>query len=737
MTDRPDPASAAQRQFASLDRLFSPRSVAVIGASAEPQRIGGRPIASMLAQGYRGTLLPVNPHRGEVQGLRAYPSIASLPVVPDAAVVAVPGDAAVRAVSELARAGTRAAIVFTAGFAETGDEGRRIQERMAGEAQRHGMRLLGPNALGVFNARIGYYAFFSASFEGGYPLPGRIGIASQSGAFGSHMFTLARNRGMGTPVCITTGNESDVTVGDAIGWLAEDPDTDVIVAYVEGVCDAARFTHALELAHAARKPVVLMKVGRSAVGGQAAQSHTAAIAGDDAVFNAVLAEYGVARADNCEELLDIAYAATRRIFPAGNTLGVISVSSGAGIQISDAAEAVGLPMPPMSGAAQQQCKALLPFASPLNPIDVTAQILNDMALVGRFTDVVADQGGYRSMLAFLSQVGGSRHFAPLLCEQLGAARARHPDRLWVVSAICDRTQAAAYEAQGLLVFEELARAVRAIAALGRLGDAFARPAAAEPPVVEKCASPAAGMDEAQAKQWLAAAGIAIADEQVCASADEAAAAAQALGFPVVMKIVSPDIVHKSEVQGVLLDLADEAQVRAAHAQILDSAARLAPQARISGVLVARQLRGGLECLMGIHHDPAFGPVAVFGLGGIHVELLNDVVFRRCPFDEATARDMILRIRAAPILQGARGRPAMDIQALARMLSRLSVMADQHRECLLSVDLNPVIVLPAGQGAFAVDAVIELRWKDEPRQSNCRAIFLNGIHSGCSIAIRQT
>ena len=695
-------------RFSSLDRLLRPRSVAVLGASGDPMRIGGRPIAYMLDQEFKGAIFPVNPNRPEVQGLRAYASVADLPEVPDVAIVAVPGELAVSAVEELGARGVRAAVVFTAGFAEmdprAGGDGAEAQGRMVASARAHGMRLLGPNCLGLFNANIGFYATFTSSLESGWPGRGRVGIASQSGAYGTHMFAIARNRGIGTPICVTTGNEGDVTIGDLIGWLAEDPDTDVITAYAEGIREADSFLAALDAARRARKPVIMMKVGTSAVGAGAAQSHTASIAGNDAVTDAVLQEFGVVRARSTEEMLDIALVATKRIYPVRNTLGVITVSGGAGVLISDAAEAAGLDVPAMPEAAQAKLRAMLPFAAPRNPVDCTAQAFNDMSLVGRFMDSMVEDGGYSSVLAFFSQVGGSRTIAPKLREQLQAVRARHPDRLYVLSVIAGPERVAEYEADGYLVFEDPTRAVVAIEAMGRLGRAFASGASAAPPVVPAVALPDAAPSEAEAKRLLGAAGIASAPEAVCTTVEEAVAAAAGFAGPVVMKVLSPDIVHKSEIGGVLLGVQGEAAVRDGFA-LLTERGRAVAGARVEGVLVARQLVGGVECLMGVQRDPVFGPVAVFGLGGIFVEVLGDVRLRRCPFGVDVAEAMIRGIRGAPILLGARGRPAVDVGALATMLSRLSVFAVQAGPRLLSVDLNPVLAMTAG--AFAVDAVIEV------------------------------
>jgi len=690
-----------------LNGLVAASTVAVIGASDDPRRIGGRPVAYMRERGYAGRVLPVNPSRKTVQGLPSYESVEALPCTPDAAVVAVPAPQVLGVVDALGRRGVASAVVFSSGFAEVGDAGLQAQQAVLATARAHGMRLLGPNTLGLYNERLGYYPTFSTSFESGWPLPGRIGIASQSGAFAAHIFTSARERRIGVPICITTGNESDVTLGEAMQWLVHDPETDVVAVYAEGIRDAASFVAALEAAHAARKPVVVMKTGRSAVGSSAAQSHTSAIAGNDAVFDAVLSEFAVVRARSAEDFLDVAHLATRRVYPVDNTLGVLSISGGAGVLISDTCEDLGLPLPEMPASAQSALKELMPFAGVRNPVDCTAQVLNDLPVIGQFADTIVGEGGYRSMLSFFTQAGGTDSIAPGLRQQLAETKARYPDRLQVVSIIGSAECVDAYEAAGLTVFNDPTRAVHAIEAMGRFGDAFARPPMR--PTMQTAAvniGPAETANEATAKAWLAKAGIAIAAEAVATSAAHAAALADEIGYPVVMKIVSPDIAHKSEIGGVLLDVHDRAAVEAGHALLLQRAAVAAPQARIDGILVARQIRGGVECIMGVHRDPVFGPVVMFGLGGIFVEVLHDVVLHRCPIDEATAERLISSIRGASLLHGARGTPASDVPALARTLARLSAIAVQAGPRLRSIDLNPVLVLPHGQGCVAVDALVQ-------------------------------
>jgi acyl-CoA synthetase (NDP forming) len=691
-------------RFASLTPLIAPRSLAVIGASDDPARIGGRPIAYCISQKFAGPIYPVNPNRKTVQGLPAFASLADVPGPVDAAIIAVPAPGVQDAIAACAAKGVQGIILFTAGFAEVSPEGALHQARVADTARAAGMRLLGPNCLGLFNARIGFYSIFTSSVENGWAPPGRIGIASQSGAYGTHLFALARDRGIGTPIVVTTGNEADVTVGDAIGWLAEDAETDVIMAYLEGIRESASLLAALDVARRNRKPVVVMKVGRSALGREAAKSHTASLTGDDAVTDAVFRDYGVHRARTTEELVDVAYLAQKRIFPVRNTLGVITVSGGAGVLVSDAAETLGLALPPMPMATQKRLKERLPFASPLNPVDVTAQVINDPKLVGEFAHAMYAEGGYGSILSFFTQLGGSSKLGPAIRDELIPVVNKHPDRLFVMCITAPQERIRDYEARGIPVIEDPTRATVAINAMGRFGDAFAAPAPSPPPAVPAVDLPATTPDEFDAKRLLERIGIKAAPEKLCASADEAVAFADATGFPVVLKLASPDIAHKSEIGGVILGLHDAGAVRAAHATLLDRARANAPHARITGVLAATQL-AGVECILGISRDPVFGPVAMVGLGGIFTEIFHDVAHQLCPFGAPEAVALIRGLRGFPLLDGARGRPKARVAALADALARLSVFAHQAGPRLAAVDINPIIVTP--DGAFAADAVIEL------------------------------
>lgn len=696
--------SPRQPDFSSIGALIQPRSVAVIGASSDPGRIGGRPIRWMLQAGFAGRILPVNPGRDQIQGLPAYASIADLPEVPDAAIVAVPAAHVAGALEDLGRRGTRAAIIFSSGFAEMGADGAAAQAGLLAIAQRHGMRLLGPNSLGLFNGRNRFYASFTTTFETGWPHDGAISIVSQSGAFGSHIATLARNRGLGAPLCVMTGNEADVSVGEVIGWLASDPATRVIVAYMEGIKHGPTLLAGLAAARAAKKPVILMKVGRSALGSHAAQSHTASIAGDDLVADAVFRDSGAIRAQSAEQLLDFAEVAAHGIYPARNRLGVMTVSGGAGVLMSDAAEAEGVEMPAMPQATQDRLRAVLPFAAFRNPLDCTAHLVNDHSLLNTFLGAMMEEGDYDAIVTFFAQIAGTEPFGTALHDTLAALRARWPDRLQVLVAVVDAARQRRYAEIGVPVFEDASRAVAAVGAMIRLGAAFAAKDSVPPPLPAPASLPNGPLTEAAAKALLADHGIPCAPEQLCPDADAAVRAAEGMGYPVVMKIVSPDIAHKTEIGGVLLGLADAGAVRAGFATLIDRARAARPEARIEGVLVARQITGGTELIMGIKDDPVFGPVAMVGLGGIFTEVLRDVALRRCPVNPAEAEAMIRSLRGAALLTGARGRPPADVPAAARVLSALSVFAAANAGRIAGIDLNPVTVLP--EGAFALDALIE-------------------------------
>jgi acyl-CoA synthetase (NDP forming) len=688
-------------------KLWEADSIAIIGASNDPLRIGGRPISYMLQRNYKGRIYPVNPKQEIIQGLKAYPSVEALPETPDIAIIAVASGMVNQMLADLGKRGTRLAVILSAGFSEVGNEGKLMQEELIATAKKYGIRVLGPNTLGFYDDRQGLFSTFSSAFELYWPQPGSIAIASQSGAFALHIFCSARNRGIGIPLCVTTGNEADINVAEVMLDMVRDPEIQVIGVYLEGLSDPEKFIQALKLAKQYRKPVVVMKTGRSAIGQVAAQSHTASIAGDDVVFDAVLKEYAAVRAYSPDEFLDIAYMATKKVYPERDALGVITISGGAGILISDVAEDMDLSMPELEYRAQKKLKEALSFAAVKNPVDCTAQVINQPELADQFLSTMLETGQYTSILGFFAHAAGTASIEAKLRPELSKAVSKYPDALLVLSLIAEKETIARYEADGFTVFEDPVRAVRAIKAMSTLGTAFSKPDALIPFEKKTLESLKTTPDEAEAKRLLEEAGLQGVPEAVATDAAEAGRLAERFGFPVVMKILSPDIKHKSEIGGVILNVSSIAEVHENYALLLERAAEKAPSAKITGVLIAKQVNDAVECIMGVKNDPIFGPVAMFGLGGIHVEVLKDVVLHRCPFNAATAKELILSIRSAAILQGVRGKPAVDIDGLAGQLSRLSVFAAQAQDQIKSVEVNPILAVPGEKGCYIADALIEV------------------------------
>lgn len=693
MTDRPDPKT--------LDALFRPRSIAIIGASSDPRKIGGRPVNFLKRAGFKGAIIPINPGSAEVQGLKAYPRIEDAPDGIDQAIVAVPAGMAMAAVEGCIARGVRAIVMFSAGFGEIDEKGLHAQRAIAARCREAGVRLLGPNALGIMNQADGVFSTFSASLEQHWPKPGNIAVASQSGAVGTYCFTLLEDRGAGISHLITTGNESDVDISDAIAWLATDPATDVIFSYLEGARDGARLRSALALARANGKRVVLTKVGVSDVGAAATASHTGTLAGSDAGYAAAFNAAGVFRAETISEAADIAVAMSVGPLPKGRRLGVVTVSGGAGAFLADAASAEGLELPPLPDETQKAIREILPFAAPRNPVDSTAQVANDRTLLPRMMDIMMKGAPFDIVIAYLGFAAENAGAMEAMMPGLTSLRDSYPDTRFL---FCMRGPVAAKEAllkQGFPVTVEPRDAVRTAAALAWTGEQ-GPPRVAEP-VAKAAPLPEGALDEAACKRILAAAGVPFAQERTATNATEAVAAAGAIGFPVAMKVLSPDLAHKSEVGGVRLGLADAAAVSEAWDGMMASVRAKAPNARIEGALIAPMIAGGVETVIGMHRDPVFGPVMMFGLGGVFVEVLKDVAFALAPLTPETARKLILSVKGAALLKGARGKPPVDLDALTDALVALSRFAAAHADEVASVEINPFIALP--KGGVGVDAVI--------------------------------
>ncbi|KAI3593812.1 Acyl-CoA synthetase (NDP forming) [Cupriavidus sp. U2] len=710
-----------------LQPLLCPRSIAVIGASTQPEKVGGVPIRLLGELGYGGRVFPVNPGADTVQGLRAYATVADIGEPVDLAIVAVPAPAAPDVMAQLGQAGTRAAVVFTSGFAEVGG-GDALQHALATQAHAHGVQLLGPNCLGAMNLRERMFATFSPIPLSGVPPVGHVGLVSQSGAFGAYAFALAREAGLGLSHWVTTGNEAGLQVADVIEWLANDPQTQVILAYVEGARDGMRLRRALAAARAAGKPVVIAKVGTTAAGASAAQSHTASLAGEDAVYQAVFDEYGVHRAHTLEAFFRLGYTLARGRRPAKwqsatglaadavAPVAIVTVSGGVGIMMADSAETLGLPLPHMPDTAAQALRAAIPFASTANPIDVTGQVVAQPQVFVDALANVARCGQYGAVAAFLAGGVNAPRLWPVLQDTVSALEAdRHAAPL-LISGVMDDDKRAWLEARGCLVFREPAHTMEAVAALAK---AAAMEAAADAPVGADNSAPlhppalppdATALSEAEAMAWLAAAGVPVVPHGVAQHAEAAVDLAESIGYPVAVKICSRHILHKSDIGGVALNLRDADAVRAAFAQVR----RAAAQARdaggnavpFEGAIVAGMARGWGEIMVGVRRDPVFGLVALAGIGGTAVEIFRQMAFGLAPLSRQRARAMLTQSRAAALCSGHRGHPAIDLDAVADVLVNVSRAAAAIGDRLDTLEINPFIVGP--DGLVAADAVITLR-----------------------------
>jgi len=693
----------------SLDALFAPKSVAIIGASSDQRRFGGRPIQYLLDAGFEGGIYPVNPARTEIQGLQAYPSISAIDGPVDCAILAISAEATLDTLQACIAKGVRSAILYGAGFSEMGDEGRALQDRVVAMARDAGMRLLGPNCMGLFNAHAHFYATFASAMEEGVGKPGGIAVASQSGGYGGYLLKHLMLRGLGLSQWITTGNEADVDVGEALGWMAARPENEILLGYIEGVKSGEKLIAALETAQALGKPVIMMKVGRTAEGSKAAASHTASLTGEDAVYDALFDKYGVYRPRTTDEMLDVVSALSLKRSLQGDRIGVISISGGVGVQIADFVSDAGMRMGQLPDDAQAALRALVPACSPHNPIDMTGLVTTNHDIMEKTLDIVLGAKAFDATLIFLGITGVAPSMAEPLKQAISKAYARHPDQLLSVAITAPDSMLRDYEALRILTTEDPSRAVAALGALNQFRQRSGTSVHARAELAElQISLPASGrFNEAEAKALLAEIGLPSPRETVATTPDDAAAQATAIGFPVALKLVSADILHKTEVGGVKLNLTSAIEVAAAAQDILASAKAARPDATIDGLLVSQMVTGGVETILGVHRDPAFGPVITFGVGGILVELLKDTVCAIAPVSLDEARSMIARIKTAALLTGYRGGQSHDVEALAKAIVDISHFVIQQGYRLSSLEINPLRVMPGNGGVIALDAVIEM------------------------------
>lgn len=689
----------------AIQRLVTPRSVAVIGASADPAKTAGRPVSYLRKHGFSGAIYPVNPKVDSIDGLRCYPDIASLPEVPDVGIVLLGAERAHVAVRELAARGAGAAIVLASGYTETGAEGARRQAELIEAAG--SMRLLGPNTIGLVNLTDNIPLSASGALEMDRFPAGSIGVVSQSGGILGALLSRAAARGIGLSKLISTSNEVDLDLADFIDYLADDEATRVIALYVESVRNPETFRRAALKARRAGKPVVAFKIGRSESGARAAVSHTGALAGADRMYDALFEQVGVIRAQNFSDLLDMpaALAAGRQL--RGKRIAILTSTGGAGTLVSDSLGLAGFETPAPDEDTAAKLRALQKgdhAALDRNPIDVTLAGLQPDLLRAAIR-ILLDSPSYDAVSVI---VGSSGLAMPDLMAN--AIRDCLPDSDKPVIAFVSPHApevGSLLNRRGVPAFTAPEACTVALDAMWRAGRTAMDAEAGTPalPLPDLGTVGTGSLDEAAAKALFARFGIPVAKEVIVGNGKEALAAARGFGGNVVLKVLSAEITHKSDIGGVAVNVpADEVAGRlATMAAAVQSATGIAPER----YLVQEMVRGGVEVILGMHRDE-LGTAILLGMGGVAAELFSDTTLRLLPPGQGLTRqaafEMIQRLKTAPLLQGYRGRPVADVDALADAIVAFSRMVVALGDRLVEAEINPVFVLPQGQGVVAVDGV---------------------------------
>jgi len=689
-----------------LERFFAPDSVAVVGVGREPQGVGRSVFRNLIDAGYAGTLYAVNPHLTEVEGRPCYPSVAALPSSPDLAVIAVPAAGVPAVVRELGVLGTRSAIVISAGFKETGREGAALERELLAAAREHEVRVLGPNCLGLIASPTRLNASFSATM----PLPGSTAFMSQSGALGTAVLDWARGRRVGLSSFVSLGNRADVSESDLLETWRRDPGTRAVVAYLESVADGPAFVEASSRLTKV-KPLVVLKSGGSDAGARAVSSHTGSLAGSDTAYDAAFRRAGIIRAHTVQDLFDFAEAFSRQPLPVGPGLAILTNAGGPAIMATDACDFYGVSLASLERSTIDALREALPAAAALyNPVDV----LGD-----------APASRYEAALKALTADPNVRSVLVILTPQAPTQAVETARAVVESSRCCEITTLACFmgaeaveEASVLLAdggvpayhFPE--RAIASLAAMERFREHRSRPQRVAPLVEAdrdavrgRIASAVAArrtfITEEGAAAIARAYGLPTPSSGLARDLASAKKLAAEIGYPVAVKIASPDILHKSDIGGIRLGITSDDELAAAYEAVIAAARDRMPDADVWGVTVQQMAPTGREVIVGVDRDPQFGPLLMFGLGGVYVEVLRDVTFRLCPVSPEEAREMITEIRAFGLLRGARGQAPADIDAIVDVLVRVSALAVEFPQ-ITEMDINPLIVLDRGGGAIAAD-----------------------------------
>jgi acyl-CoA synthetase (NDP forming) len=706
-------ATATADHTHPLDSFFSPSSIALIGASRDVEKIPGRLLSMLRKNEFPGLIYPVNPNYDDINGLKCYPSIAAIGQPIDLAIVIIPARAVLGALEQCASVGVKNAVVISSGFAEEGGDSTAMQDAIVALAKKSGMRISGPNAEGFYSEAQRVAATFSPTVDikpGAVDLAAtrrRVAIVAQSGGIGFAIKHRAKALGVAISYCVSAGNEADLGAGEFLDYMVQDASTDVILLFIEGLRDTDKFLAAARRAAEIGKPIIVTKVGRSGAGERAAASHTASMAGWSAAYDAVFAKYGFIVSNDLDEAVAIAAVLTTSPLPKGDRVAVVTVSGGGGIWAADTVSMQGLRVPELPAPMQAEIRKLLPsYGAARNPIDVTAQGVNSGGLQ-KSIDLLDQSSDIDAILVVLSLSSDTR--MPFKRDELkpviDAQRKPIVFYSYTLPSNFARTELAA---SGVVVLSGLTHvgvAMRQIAQRAKFK--LAPPVDAATTALRDVSRhlKSATLSEHDSKSLLRDAGISLPDEILVSEKGGLDAAIARVGFPLVMKIQSRAIAHKSEVGGVRVNIPTKGEAFAAYGMLLESAQQHRPDAAIQGVLVSPMAKKGVEIIVGTMLDATFGPMIMVGLGGITTELFKDVIYRPAPVSAAEASSMLAELKASPLLNGFRGAAKADIPALSQLISQISLLAAHFKAGISEIEINPVLVHPVGQGVTVVDALV--------------------------------
>jgi acetate---CoA ligase (ADP-forming) len=689
-----------------LEAALDPKSIAIIGASENPNKVGGRPVHYLDKFGFKGRIFPINPSRTEVQGYKCYNSLADLPEAPDMVIVAVAGDNAIGAVEDCAARGVKVAVVMASGFGEVDAVvGKAKERRMVEVAHKAGMRIVGPNSQGLANFGTGAIASFSTMFMDMDRAEGHVAMLSQSGALSTVPVGFLRQRGIGVRHTHATGNDADISVGELAVAVAEDPEVKLLLLYLESIPEKKYLEELAAVALDRDLPIIALKSGRSEAGRQAAQSHTGALANEDRVVDAFFEHHGIWRAPDMRGLVEATELYLKGWKPQGRRLVAISNSGAVCVLTADAATAVGMPMAKLAPETDKKLKGILPsFATTTNPIDLTAALLSNSRLFGDILPVIAEDPAADAFLIGVPVAGPGYDVEAFARDS--SAFGKQTGKPLVIAAT-QRSVADQFASEGLSVFPTETEAVSALhqflahrELMARTLASKARRVAASPPVLSAATTM---LNEADSLALLAARGIPVVPHRLCRSRAEAVAAFEAIGGPVVVKGCSADIAHKSELGLVKLGVRTREEAGEVWAQMEDIIRK--HSARFDGVIIAAMAGGRREIMIGAHRDAVFGPVVAVGDGGKYVEIFRDTALLLPPFSNDDAREALGRLRVAPLFAGVRGEPPMDVESLCDAAMKIGALMLDPAARVMSLDLNPVLLDSAGKGCVVVDAVV--------------------------------